>query len=102
MNVTGTALDFGQPTGVKPASDKRTAALREATNELVGSTFYGEMLKIARNSPVKTELFHGGRGEEMFRAQLDAEFARRAGGATNTSLTDAIVKRLERGGTSNG
>lgn len=96
-SVTGTALKFTSNGEMPRSSQRREAALREAVREVVGTTFLGEMLKIARSSPLKTELFHGGRGEEIFRSQLDAELARRAGGAMQNGLADEMYKRLSRG-----
>ena len=54
----------------------------------------GEMLKIARGSALKGEFGHGGRGEEIFAAQLDQELARRAGRGARNSLSEAIYDRL--------
>ncbi len=69
--------------------------LHQAVNEVVGSTFFGELLKISRNSPLKGKYGHGGRGEEIFGGQLDAELARRVGQGMPNSLSDAMYKRFE-------
>ena len=83
------------PTRVTSASpERRRAVLRQAVDEMVGVTFFGEMLKLARNSAIKGEFGHGGRGEEIFGAQLDLEFARRAGRGMRNSLSNAIYNRL--------
>lgn len=83
------------PANVGGASlEKRKAMLRQAADEMVGVTFFGEMLKIARSAKLKGEIGHGGRGEEIFGAQLDQELARRAGGGLNNSLSEAIYNRL--------
>lgn len=76
------------------STGQRQQMLRQAVNELVGSTFYAEMLKMSRANPFKGKFGHGGRGEEVFGAQLDQELARRAGAASNSKMTDAIYKRL--------
>ena len=76
-----------------PTSAVRTH-LRETANELVGSLFYGTLLRQARTSPLKGEYGHGGRGEEIFRAQLDEVLAERAGSASGSRLTEAIVDRF--------
>ncbi len=80
--------------GASPQQKK--TMLRRAVQEMVGTTFYGQMLKIARSSPLKGKYGHGGRGEEIFGNQLDAELARRAGEGTRNSLTEAIYERLAR------
>ena len=92
ISVTGTALNFTSSGSLKTAQE-RQAALRQSAQEVVGTTFLGEMLKVARSKPFKSKMFHGGRGEEMFQAQLDTELTRRAGGAMKNSLSDAIFKR---------
>ena len=94
MNEVGTNLDVASGTAVNAVLKRRQEQLRASVQEMVGQTFFGQMLKAARNSPLKSELFHGGRGEEIFGTQLDAEFARRAGMGTKSSLTDAIYNRL--------
>jgi Rod binding domain-containing protein len=72
------------------------AALRQAANEVVGTVFYAPMLKMARENPFKGKYGHGGRGEEVFGAQLDMELARRASHRLDGGLADAIVRRFER------
>ncbi len=92
MSIQQLHLD---PAAVGAASPQcRRAMLRQAVDEMVGVTFLGEMLKIARNSALKGELGHGGRGEEIFAGQLDLELARRAGQGTRNSLSEAIYNRL--------
>lgn len=68
--------------------------LRQAVDQLVGSVFYGAMLRSLRASTVKGEYGHGGRGEEVFQAQLDQIIAERAGQAQRYSLNHAIYERL--------
>ncbi len=70
--------------------------LDEATRTLVGSVFYGTLLKTMRESEMKGEIGHGGRGEEAFGAQLDAMLAERAGQATHGGVAGAIYKSLAR------
>lgn len=83
------------PTTVSAATpERRRAVLRQAVGEMVGQTFFGQMLSIARNSPLKSELGHGGRGEDVFAAQLDQELARRVGQGAQNGLAEAIYRRL--------
>src|SRR5690242_14559171 len=93
-SITGTALNFTGNGATLKTPQERHAALRQAAQEVVGTTFLGEMLKLSRSTPFKNKMFHGGRGEEMFQAQLDAELTRRAGGAMQNNLSEAIVNRL--------
>lgn len=67
--------------------------LRTAADQLVGSVFYGTLLRRMRSSEIQGPYGHGGQVEKMFQGQLDQILAERAGAARSTNLTDAIVKR---------
>ena len=69
--------------------------LREGTGKVVGSVFYGAMLKAMRSSSIKGPYGHGGRGEEVFAAQLDARLARRMGEASKGGLAETLYRWLE-------
>ena len=90
--VTALNLDPAKLATAKP--EQRRTALRQAVEEMVGVTFFGEMLKIARNSRLKGTIGHGGRGEEIFGSQLDLELARRVGQGMRNSLSETIYNRL--------
>jgi hypothetical protein len=95
MNTVNATSPSLIPTNVAVAStERRKAMLRRAANEMVGVTFFGEMLKMARNSKLKSNIGHGGRGEDIFGGQLDQELARRVGSGLKNSLSDAIYNRL--------
>jgi hypothetical protein len=66
--------------------------LRETAGKIVGRAFYGTMLKMLRESGLKGKYGHGGRGEEVFSAQLHDIFAERMGQADGNPLTEAMVK----------
>jgi hypothetical protein len=74
---------------------RRVDELRGAADRIVGSVFYGSLLKMQRESALNSPFGHGGRGEEVFRAQLDQVFAERAGQAGGFSLSDSIVAQYE-------
>jgi len=73
--------------------DPAMAKLREMGDKIVGSVFYGTLLKQMRTSELKGEYGHGGRGEEVFGAQLHAELAQRAATGQGAFLSDAIIAR---------
>jgi Rod binding domain-containing protein len=75
-------------------NDPRLKPLREVAGQVMGSVFFGTLLKTLRESPLKGTYGHGGQGEEIFQAQLHQVFAERAGAARNNGLTDALVSRL--------
>ena len=70
--------------------------LRETAGQVVGLLFYGTLLKTMRQSELKGRYGHGGRGEEVFAAQLDGILARRMGSATKGGLKDVLYHALER------
>ena len=94
VRVSDIQLSPGLATAIPPA--QRQAALRQAVNEVVGTVFFAPMLKMARENPFKGRFGHGGRGEEVFGAQLDMELARRASHRLEGGLTEAMVRRLDR------
>lgn len=75
----------------------RQRMLRKAADEMVAATFYGPMMKMARENPFKGDIGHGGRGEDMFGAQLDMALAKKASGSLKCDLSEAIVKTYAKG-----
>ena len=69
--------------------------LRQSTRQVVGTVFYGTLLKTMRASNLKGHYGHGGRGEEVFQAQLDALIAERMGTASRGGLAETLYRRLE-------
>jgi hypothetical protein len=90
------AVDTVNPTTplVDPATC-RVNRLREAADRIVGSVFYGTLLRMQRESQLKGPYGHGGRGEEVFRGQLDQFLAEEAGRSRGFDISDAIVARFE-------
>jgi len=74
--------------------DKKQPELRELTGKIVGSVFYGTMLKAMRDSSLKGKYGHGGRGEEVFGAQLDGLLAERLGQRNNGGVAEALYRHL--------
>ena len=70
--------------------------LRETTGRVVGSVFYGAMLKMMRESSLKSEIGHGGRGEEAFAGQLDGVLAERLGEASQRGLGEVLYRHLQK------
>jgi hypothetical protein len=77
-----------------PDSAGTAAPLQQAAEELVGEVFYGTLLRQLRDSGFRGPYGHGGRGEEIFRGQLDTVLAARAGSAGGNRLTEALVARF--------
>lgn len=73
---------------------QRLQELRGMVDEAVGVTFFGQMLKMAQNNPFKADYMQGGRGEQVFRGQLNMELARHVGRGVQTGLSQAIYEQL--------
>ncbi len=70
--------------------------LRDTAEHLVGNVFYGTLLKAMRESSMQGKYGHGGRGEEVFNAQLDQVLAERMGKASHGGLADSIYKTMKK------
>lgn len=68
--------------------------LREAAEQLVGIAFITPMMKMMRDEPFKTEMFHGGMGEDMFAAQLDQHLAEGMTTRMRLPMVDAVYERF--------
>lgn len=90
-------IDISMARVATASPQQRPRLLRQAVQEVVGEMFYAPMLQMARQSPFKSRLGHGGRGEDIFGAQLDMELAKRVARATSSSLVDAVYDNLSRG-----
>ncbi len=77
------------------SQDEQTA--RASAQQLVASTFLLPLLQTARQDPFRTEMFHGGFGEDAFGAQLDTQLAdRMASGPAFKGLVDAVYRQIAR------
>ena len=72
-----------------------TRRLKEVTGQVLGSVFFGTLLRIMRETDLKGMYGHGGRGEEVFSAQLHGILAERMGSTLRTPLSEAIHRSLE-------
>jgi hypothetical protein len=70
--------------------------IRAAAQQLVGQTFFSTLLKIGQDNGIEPRFGHGGRGEEVFRGELNNLLAERAASSFDVSLTDAITRQLAR------
>jgi hypothetical protein len=86
-------------TGLKILDPKPSAPhpkLREVAGKTVGSAFYGTIFQMMRESPFKSKFGNGGRGEEVFSAQLHGVLAERLGESKQSNLSEVLYRRLEK------
>lgn len=81
--------------GVTDAVSRDVQRLRQAAGQVVGSVFFGTLLKTMRESKLKGPFGHGGRGEEIFGAQLHGMWAEKIGETSRGGVSDAIYGRLK-------
>jgi Rod binding domain-containing protein len=79
--------------GAAKAANQPNDELRQAFTQFVGEAFYGQMIKAMRSTCGKPAYFHGGRGEEVFRAQLDQTMAEHMTEATADRFADPLFQR---------
>ncbi len=84
-----------------PAAPPRPTSpeMREAFDQFVGETFYGQMLESMRKTLHKPAYFYGGRAEEVFQGQLDQVVAEQMAKANAQSFTGPMFElfALKRG-----
>lgn len=91
--MSATAIDSAK--SVDPVLGRGLSQLRELSGKIVGSIFYGTLLRSMRESVLKGEYGHGGRGEDIFAAQLHGLFAERLGAAKQNPLAESLYRHLE-------
>jgi len=68
MNLNSAQMSV---TGTGNADVDHAMSVRKAFTSFVGETFFSQMIKSMRSTTDKAAYFHGGKGEEVFTAQLD-------------------------------
>ncbi|MFO7904248.1 MAG: rod-binding protein [Pirellulaceae bacterium] len=73
-------------------ADEENPELKEAFQDFVGQTFFGQMLTAMRKTVDKPAYLHGGRAEEVFRSQLDQVLAEKLSDASAESLSEPMYQ----------
>lgn len=81
--------------GVASAEEQIASAkqLKDAYTDFVGKTFFGQMMKAMRSTVGKPAYFHGGQGEEVFRAQLDQQMADHMSAASADQFAEPMFRQ---------
>jgi Rod binding domain-containing protein len=91
--ATTTQLDAPRPPAPRTAADE--PALREAFDQFVGQTFFGQMLQAMRKTVGQPAYFHGGRGEELFRQHLDQALAQEMTEASADTISQPMFELFQ-------
>lgn len=90
QNQLGSGQDAQEILDATNSTKAADSEVREAFQEFVGKTFYGQLMKSMRKSVGKPAYFHGGRGEEVFRSQLDQLVVDRISETSAGPLADSM------------
>jgi peptidoglycan hydrolase FlgJ len=71
-----------------------TPELRQAFDDFVGQTFFGELIKQMRATVDKPAFFHGGMGEDIFQSQLDQILVERISDASAATFSDPMYQLM--------
>ena len=66
--------------------------LRDAFTQFVGQTFFGAMMASMRSTVGRPAYMHGGRGEEVFQKQLDAQMVEQLTESSAESFADPMFE----------
>ena len=88
------ALSPAQQEALNKAEERETE-FRETFAQFVGQTFFGQLMASMRKTVGKSELFHGGRGEEIFQQQMDQIFVERMSESTADQLANPMYDLLK-------
>ena len=94
LSIIDTATEARLPERA-PRVERDLDRLREVTGQVIGSVFFGTLLRSMRESTLTGPYGHGGRGEEVFASQLHDLYAEQVGVAVRSGVTNAIYERLE-------
>ncbi len=78
-----------------PSSDDQAQAdgeLGDAFHSFVGQTLFGQMLQAMRKTVGEPAYFHGGKGEEIFRQQLDQVLAEKMSDACGDKFSKPMFE----------
>jgi len=78
--------------GLQPTAEADPKELRKNFNSFVGETFFAQMLGAMRKTVGKSAYFDGGRGEEVFRGQLDQMLASKMSEASADQFTGPMFE----------
>jgi peptidoglycan hydrolase FlgJ len=71
MQIPNLTLANPEPSAQFANATSGDEKLREAFDQFVGQTFFGQMLASLRSAQKESAYFHGGQAERIFQGQLD-------------------------------
>ena len=84
--------NFAIDNGLGGESVPQPDELKEAFQDFVGQTFFGEMIKAFRTTQQPSKYFHGGRAEEIFQGQFDQVLTEKLSAASADKIADPMYE----------
>jgi peptidoglycan hydrolase FlgJ len=84
------------PVAQPSLNGKDDAETRQAFDQFVGETFFGQMIKAMRKTAGKPAYVYGGRAEEIFQEQLDQTMAQQISHASADQFTGPMFELFTR------
>lgn len=81
---------LGEQASTSPQGDD--GELKEAFQDFVGQTFFGQLLSSLRSTQGEVAYFNGGRAEEIFRGQLDQVLTEKISDASADKIADPMYE----------
>lgn len=94
QGAQATSALLGSPAddSLQTPSDSGADDLKEAFQDFVGQTFFGEMIKSFRTMQQPSKYFHGGRAEEIFQGQFDQVLTEKLSDASAEKIADPMYE----------
>ena len=80
---------------VATSTSDNDETVKQAFDQFVGQTLFGQMLSSMRKTVGEPAYFHGGQAEEMFRGQLDQILAERMTEASAGQMSQSLYRQFE-------
>ena len=94
MSIKEIKLNPSLPAKEKKVQGQRDDSLMKACKEFE-SVYTYQLLKSMRATIEKCDLFHGGRGEEIYESLLDQELSKSMAGSSYNSLASMLYRQLK-------
>lgn len=76
-------------------SETKDEPLRDAFQDFVGQTFFGQLIASMRSTQGETPYFNGGRAEKIFQGQLDQQLAEHMSDASAKKIADPMFELFQ-------
>lgn len=89
--------NMAQPSGetltaIGSSASRGSPELKQAFEDFVGQTFFGEMVKAFRSTQQPSAYFHGGRAEEIFEGQFDQALTEELSQASASKIAEPMYE----------